>query len=79
VRAACFLKQVNKKEEIEPSEVVVHLSSCIASDNYHGPPCPHEDYLRRIIEGKLGLALREMTVVSKVAQKRSEEKLYAGS
>lgn len=29
-------------------DVVVHLASCVVSDNYHRPPCPHRDYIKTI-------------------------------
>ncbi len=78
-KLADFLKRIGKKKEIDRSEIVVHLSSCVASDNYHGPACPHKAYLKTIIQEKLGLALEEMTVVSDVARKRREEGRYASS
>ncbi len=71
-----LLKYVKKKEKIDKDEIVVHLSSCITKDNYHGPPCPHKDYLGTMITEKLGLDLREDTTLSKTAQKRREEGQY---
>lgn len=34
------------------NDVVVHLASCIVSDNYHNPPCPHRAYIKEIVERK---------------------------
>ena len=71
-----FLRQIKKKKSVDRASVVVHLASCIASDNYHGPPCPHKGFIRAIVQDKLGLALKEMTVVSDMAQRRREEGRY---
>ena len=68
-----LLKLLRKKEGVGADRVVVHLSSCITKDNFHGPPCPHIDYLKTLI-GKLGLAVREDTAISE----RSEERRRAG-
>lgn len=65
-------KKLKRKEDIDKDRIVVHLSSCIAADNYHGPPCPHKDYLKTLIQDKLGLQLREMTVVAKAAQRQGD-------
>lgn len=42
------LQRSNEQKE----DVVVHLASCVCSDNYHRPPCPHLDYLTEIVEKK---------------------------
>ena len=70
------VKQLKKQEGIEKEQIVVHLSSCVATDNYHGPPCPHKDYLKTMIQDKLGLALRETTRISKLAADRRERGFY---
>ncbi len=75
-RLADFLRQIRKKKDVDRASVVVHLASCIASDNYHGPPCPHKEFIRSIVQDKLGLALKEMTVVSDTAQRRRAEGRY---
>lgn len=33
-------------------DVVVHFASCVCSDNYHRPPCPHLQYLKDIMVRK---------------------------
>ena len=72
-----LIRQARKKEGIERSQILVQLSSCIVKDNYHGPPCPHVDYLKTLI-GKLGLDIAESTVISDLSERRSEEGLYEG-
>jgi predicted metal-binding protein len=68
-------RSLEAKEGIAKDRVVVQLSSCITTDNYHGPPCPHLDYLKELI-GKLGLDVRENTVISETAQARREAGVY---
>jgi predicted metal-binding protein len=65
-----------EKARTKKDRLVVHLSSCITRDSYHGPPCPHLDYLRKMIGGKLGLDVVEGTTVSKTAEKRRKAGRY---
>ena len=58
-----LVRKLKKQENIEKDRIVVQLSSCITNDNYHGPPCPHLDYLKTLI-GRLGLDIREGTEIS---------------
>ena len=70
-----LLRNIKKKEGTGKDRVVVQLSSCITKDNYHGPPCPHLDYLKTLI-GKLGLDVVEGTTVSQKAEKRRVAGVY---
>lgn len=70
-----LVHKIRAKEGIERDKVVVQLSSCITKDNYHGPPCPHIDYLKKLI-GKLGLDVNEDTSISLKAEKRRQEGIY---
>lgn len=65
-----------KQEGVQRSQIAVHLATCITHDNFHGPPCPHLDYLKTLI-GKLNLAIREGTHISQRAQRRRSEGTYA--
>jgi predicted metal-binding protein len=67
---------LKRKEEIKRENVVVHLSSCITKDNFHGPRCPHLDYLKIMIEDKLKVDLVEGTNVSKTSEKLREKGVY---
>ncbi len=67
--------QLKKKEGLGKDRIVVQFSSCVAQDNYHGPPCPNLDYMKTIIERK-GLDWREDTVITKNAQKRRDQGVY---
>ena len=76
-RKLADLKQMlEKKEKLDKSRLAVHLSSCIAFSSYHGPACPHLDYLKDIITNKLGLDCVDGTYISKAAQRRREKGIY---
>ena len=68
-KLANLILKINKQEGIGKERLVVHFSSCITKDNYHGPPCPHLDYLRTLV-AKLGVDLREDTSISEKAEQR---------
>ena len=70
-----LVRKIKSYEGVEKDRIVVQLSSCIVKDNYHGPPCPHLDYLKRLI-AKLGLDVCEATKISDKAEKRRKAGLY---
>ena len=70
-----LLHKIKQKEGVEPDRIAVHLSSCIVSDSYHGPACPHLAYLKELI-GKLGLEIRLGSKISKLTEKRRAEGKY---
>ena len=72
-----YIKRIIKREKIGKDKIMVHLASCIAFDSYHGPTCPHINYLKTIIEDKLGLDLIEGSRISKLSEKRREEGIYS--
>ncbi len=71
-----FLKLIKKAEGIEKDKVLVHLSSCITNDSFHGPPCPHLDYLKILIHEKLDLDIAYGTFISEIAEKKRAEGRY---
>ena len=71
-----LVKQIKNKEKIEKDQIAVHLSSCIALDSYHGPVCPHLDYLKAIVSDKLGLALIEGSKITELTEKRRKKGMY---
>jgi predicted metal-binding protein len=75
-KLANLVQKAKAKDGVEKEQIVVHLSSCITKDNYHGPPCPHLGYLKTLIV-KLGLDVREDTWISKRAEQRRADGLYA--
>jgi predicted metal-binding protein len=68
--------KIAKTEGIGKERIVVQLSSCITTDNHHGPACPHLDYLKTLVE-RAGLDLREHTTISATAERRRREGVYA--
>ena len=70
-----LLRTLRKKEGIEKDAVLVQLSSCMTKNNFHAPPCPHLDYIRTLI-GRIGIDVRDDTVVSETSQRRREAGLY---
>lgn len=56
-------------------EVIMHLASCIVSDNYHKPPCPYLDYILRLLEKK-GFNIVKGTYISQTASKKREAGIY---
>ena len=69
------LRRKFKRYGQDIDDVVVHLASCIVSDNYHNPPCPHREYIKEIVTRK-GFELKLGSYISKTATKRREEGLY---
>ena len=68
-------RSLKKHENIGLDKVVVQLSSCITKDNYHSTPCPHKDYIKNLIT-RIGIDLREGTVVDDISEKRRAEGVY---
>lgn len=71
-----FSKHLKGKTDITKDEVVVHLSSCMSTDNYHYDRCPHIEYLKNIILKKGFKNLVEGTYVSKGASRKREMGQY---
>ena len=74
-KLANLIGKLQAKENIAKDRIAVQLASCITKDNYHGPPCPHLDYLKTLI-GKLGLDYREDTHISRKVQERRDAGIY---
>ena len=70
-----LIKRAKKKANIEKEEIVIHLSSCMVTDSAHYPPCPHLDYIEKILERK-GVKVKKGSYKSKTAQKRRDEGIY---
>jgi predicted metal-binding protein len=70
-----LLRTIGKKEGIGKDRIVVQMSSCMTNDNYHAPPCPHLDYIRTLI-GRVGLDVREGTVISETSEQRRQRGEY---
>lgn len=70
-----FSKKLYKKNNIRKDEVVVHLSSCMVTDNYHYDRCPHADYIKSIVVKK-GYNVMEGSYISVGATRKREEGIY---
>jgi predicted metal-binding protein len=71
-----LIHKIKDKEGIGKDRIVVQLSSCITKDNYHGPPCPHLDYLKLLI-AKNGLDVSENTSISQKSEERRKAGIYS--
>ncbi len=75
-RKLSLLKRtIQKKEGIGLDRIVVQLASCVSKNNYHGPPCPHLDYIKTLVE-RIGFDLRQDTVVSAKSEQRRKDGIY---
>lgn len=70
-----LIKRAKKKANIEKDEIVIHLSSCMVTDSAHYPPCPHLDYIEKILKRK-GVKVKKGSYKSETAQRRREEGVY---
>lgn len=70
-----LVRRLKEKEDIGKEKIIIQLSSCITKNNFHGPSCPHLDYLKNIIT-KMALDFQEDTRISKLSEKRREEGIY---
>ena len=57
-------------------DIVIHLSTCIVSDNSHKPPCPHIDYMLKLLAKKGFTNIVKGTYLSSTATKRRAEGIY---
>ena len=69
-------RMLKKHEKIERDRIVVQLSSCITKDNFHGPPCPHLDYIKTLI-ARARIDVLEDTAISETSEKRRREGKYS--
>lgn len=70
-----LVKRAEKKAGIKKDEIVVHLASCMVTDNGHYPPCPHVGYIEEILARK-GMRVKKGSYKSKTATRRRQEGLY---
>lgn len=63
------------QEKVARDRIAVQLATCMTKDNYHGPPCPHLDYIKTLI-GRLKLDYRENTHMSMKAQQKRDAGIY---
>ncbi len=71
-----FSRHLKKHTTVTKEEIAIHLSSCMATDNYHYDRCPHIDYIKGIISKKGYSNVVEGSYISKGAEKKREEGKY---
>lgn len=71
-----LIAAIKTEEGIEKSEIVVHLSSCITKESYHGPKCPHLDYLKDMIGKKLSLDYVDATPIVAISEQLRKKGVY---
>jgi len=69
-------RTLSKSENMEKSRIVVQLASCITLDNFHGPPCPHLELIKTVIE-RAGLDYRCDTYIDKEAEAKRAKGIYS--
>ena len=71
-----LIAAIREEEGVKKDKIAVHLSSCITKESYHGPKCPHVDYLTTMIEEKLSLDLIDATTISRTSEGLRKEGVY---
>ena len=70
-----LVSKIGRNEGIGPERIVVQLASCITNDSHHGPPCPHLDYLRVLID-RASLDARDCTNIAEPTERRRRAGVY---
>ncbi|AOT68682.1 CGGC domain-containing protein [Geosporobacter ferrireducens] len=65
-----------KKTDVNKDDVVIHLASCMTTDNYHYDRCPHIEYIKGIVEKRGFKQVVEGSYVSKNASRKREQGIY---
>ncbi len=68
--------KLRKKTELKKDDVVIHLSSCMVTDNHHYDRCPHVDYIKKIIDKKGYAQVVEGSYISQSATRKREAGIY---
>jgi predicted metal-binding protein len=71
-----LIAAIKENEGVEKDKIIVHFSSCITRESYHGPKCPHLDYMKDMIEKKLSLDLMDATTISMTSEKLRQKGVY---
>lgn len=71
-----FAKRSKTFSNVNKDDVVIHLSSCMVTDNHHSDRCPHIDYIKRIIDKKGYKNIVEKSYIYGNTQKKREKGIY---
>ncbi len=74
-KLALLAQKAQKHDGIAKEEILVKFASCISKESYHGPKCPHLEYLQALV-AKLGLDVSFDTAISARAEKLRQEGVY---
>lgn len=69
-------KKFRKIDGISKDDVVIHMSSCMTTDNHHYDRCPHLEYIKDIVKKKGYTNIVDGTYISKNAAKKREKGIY---
>ncbi|MBM6986146.1 MAG: CGGC domain-containing protein [Acidaminococcaceae bacterium] len=69
------LSELLEREGTPKDEVVVHLASCIVSDNFHHGPCPFRPQIAALVK-RQGYTVRAGSYISKRAQQKRDDRVY---
>ena len=70
-----LITQLEKREGVTRDRIAVQFATCITKDSHHGPPCPHLDYLKSLVE-RLELDWVEDTHISDKSQRLRDQGVY---
>lgn len=71
-----FVRKLTSKTDILKDEVIIHLASCMVTDNVHYDRCPHLDFIKGILAKKDFTKVIEGSYVSKGASRKREIGIY---
>ena len=71
-----LIATIKEYEGVTKDKIVVHFSSCVTRESYHGPKCPHLDYLKDMIEKKLSLDLIDTSTISETSEQLRNNGVY---
>lgn len=71
-----YSNKLKSKTDIKKTEVVIHLSSCMVTDNHHYDRCPHVAYIKQILSKKGFTNIVEGSYISERASRLREKGIY---
>lgn len=71
-----FAKKARKKYKLDKDNVIIHLASCMVTDNHHYDRCPNIDYIKSIVTKKGYNNVVEGSYISKNATSKRAEGIY---
>jgi predicted metal-binding protein len=69
-----LIRKIKANEKITKDKIIVQMASCITQDNFHGPRCPHLEYIKELLN-KLDVDTQADTHIDET----SEEKRCSGA